>query len=222
MRAPPGSPAPRRIASQPSRSDGDIRRFAEEGYAVLYAPSMSNGTADGSAEDRGNAIVSTLPLREPRLIELPFERQRRVVVAAALEGRRAGGAPWRLELVNVHLDTALALFHGGPFEARRRQTAALLDALETSPAHHADEAAAVIAGDFNTWRGDGEAAVKLLRREFPGTPQEDGAPTWTGPLGVHATLDHIFVRGRVSTSRVTRLPSRFGSDHYPLLTIVHF
>jgi endonuclease/exonuclease/phosphatase (EEP) superfamily protein YafD len=80
----------------------------------------------------------------------------------------------------------------------------------------------VIAGDFNTWRGDGEAAVKLLRTEFPGTSMEDGAPTWTGPLGVHATLDYIFVRGRASTSRVTRLPSRFGSDHYPLLTVVHF
>ena len=222
MRAPRGYPAPRRIASQPSKSDGDIRRFAQEGYAVLYAPSMSNGTADGTAEDRGNAIVSTLPLQEPRLIELPFERQRRVVVAAALEGRRASGVPWRLELINVHLDTALALFHGGPFEARRRQTAALLDALETFPAYRAGEATAVIAGDFNTWRGDGETALKLLRTEFPDTPMEDGAPTWTGPLGVHATLDHIFVRGRVATSRVTRLPSRFGSDHYPLLTVVHF
>ena len=80
----------------------------------------------------------------------------------------------------------------------------------------------MIAGDFNTWRGEGEAAVQLLRTEFPGTPLEDGAPTWTGPLGVHATLDHIFVRGRGSTSRVTRLPSRFGSDHYPLLTVIGF
>ena len=189
---------------------------------MLYAPSMSNGTADGSAEDRGNAIVSTLPLREPRLIELPFEHQRRVVVAASLEGRRAGGAPWRLELVNVHLDTALALFHGGPFEARRRQTAALLDALETFPAHHADEAAAVIAGDFNTWRGDGEAAVKLLRTEFPGTPRKMAHRPGRGRSA--------FTRRSITSSfadacrahAVTRLPSRFGSDHYPLLTIVHF
>ena len=80
----------------------------------------------------------------------------------------------------------------------------------------------MIAGDFNTWTGDREPAVKLLRTEFPDTPWNDDAPTWTGPLGLHATLDHIFVRGACRRSRVTRLPSRFGSDHYPLLTVVRF
>jgi len=51
---------------------------------------------------------------------------------------------------------------------------------------------------------------------------ENTSPTWKGPLGLHATLDHIFVRGPVSPLRVMRLPDRFGSDHYPLLTVVHF
>lgn len=80
----------------------------------------------------------------------------------------------------------------------------------------------VIAGDLNTWRGVREPAVRILRGVFPDTPPADRAATWRGPLGMHATLDHMFVRGAVSTSRVTRLPSRFGSDHFPLLTIVCF
>jgi len=39
---------------------------------------MRNGEHEGIAEDRGNAIVSTMPLQRPRLIELPLQRQRRV------------------------------------------------------------------------------------------------------------------------------------------------
>ena len=51
---------------------------------MLYAPSMRNGESAGGGEDRGNAIVSTLPLADPTVIELPLERQRRVVVAASI------------------------------------------------------------------------------------------------------------------------------------------
>jgi endonuclease/exonuclease/phosphatase (EEP) superfamily protein YafD len=43
-----------------------------------------------------------------------------------------------------------------------------------------------------------------------------------GPLGIHATLDHVFARGRASAIDVRRLPDRFGSDHYPLLARVRF
>jgi endonuclease/exonuclease/phosphatase family metal-dependent hydrolase len=222
VRVPRGYPAPRRIASGPGRQTGDIRRLADEGYAVLYAPSMSNGAHEGIAEDRGSAIVSTLPLHEPRLIELPLEHQRRVVVSAAVEPRSAGGTSFRVELVNVHFDTALAFFHGGPFEARRRQAAALLDALHTLPEYQESATAVVIGGDLNTWMGGREAAATLLRNESRVAPVENTSPTWTGPLGLHATLDHIFVRGAVSPERVIRLPNRFGSDHYPLLTVVHF
>ncbi len=66
-----------------------------------------------------------------RLIELPLERQRRVAIVSAVEGKSRSGRRWHLGLVDVHLDTALALFHGGPFEARRRQAAALVDALRS-------------------------------------------------------------------------------------------
>ena len=44
---------------------------------------MRNGSSAGDpAEDRGSAILSTLPLSEPIAIELPGERQRRVVIIA--------------------------------------------------------------------------------------------------------------------------------------------
>lgn len=221
-RVPRGYPAPRRIASRQGSGTADVGRFAEQQLAVLYAPSMRNGELSGTAEDRGNAIVSTLPLLEPRLIELPLERQRRVAAAAIVEGRSRSGARWRLDLVNVHFDTALALFHGGPFAARRRQAAALLEALRAVADPSRVDTATVLAGDFNTWMGHREAAVRLLSEAFSDTPPVDGAPTWVGPLGLHATLDHMFFRGFVTPARVTRLPSRFGSDHYPLLTVIRF
>jgi endonuclease/exonuclease/phosphatase family metal-dependent hydrolase len=180
---------------------------------------MRNGIESSAAEDRGNAIVSTLTLREPVLVELPLERQRRVAVIAEVEGRTRAGSPWRLRVADVHLDTALALGHGGPFAARRRQANALVSALaESSDAM----VATVLAGDFNAWLGEREPALDVLRRAFPESPQGADRSTWVGPLGVHAKLDHVFVRGPVAASRVQRLPGRFGSDHYPLLTIVSF
>lgn len=220
-RVPPGAPAPRRIRG-PSGSDRDVRRFAEQGFAVLYAPSMRNGESAGLGEDRGNAIVSTLALTRPTLIELPLERQRRVAVVTAVEGRRRTGAVWHLDLVDVHLDTTLALLHGGPLAARRRQAAALLAALRDVSDFAARDTVAVVAGDLNAWLGEREPAVNLLRREFPGASPSTAGPTWTGALGVRARLDHMFVRGTVSPSAVTRLPGRFGSDHYPLLTVIDF
>ena len=64
-----------------------------------------------------------------QVIELPFERQRRVALAAAVAGQTGAGVAWRLHLANVQLDTSLALTRGGPIVARRRQAEALLEAL---------------------------------------------------------------------------------------------
>ncbi|MCU1384754.1 MAG: Endonuclease/Exonuclease/phosphatase family protein [Acidobacteria bacterium] len=214
-----GYPSPSAIAPRGASPPAEVHRIAREGLAVLYAPSMRNGPG---REDRGNVIVSTLPLREPRVIELPLERQRRVAAVATVAGRTSRGSAWRLDLADVHLDTALALGHGGPFAARRRQATALLDALRPSIAAAGDGRAFVLAGDLNTWMGDGEAAVGVLSAAFPDTPPANRSPTWRGPLGLHATLDHVFVRGTVSASAVTRLPSRLGSDHFPLLTVLRF
>ena len=218
-----GLPVPRRIAPSASR-DADVQRLGDQGFALLYAPSMRNGEPpaggeSAAAEDRGNAIVSTLPLDQARLIELPLERQRRVAVAAAIEGRDASGARWRVDLVDVHLDTSMAWIHGGPFAARRRQVQALLDSLGESGSA-ADTLFTILGGDLNTWRGRREPAVRLLEQAFPDTPPAPHASTWLGPLGVRATLDHIFARGRFARASVNRLPQRFGSDHYPLLATV--
>ena len=225
-----GFPVPGRIA--PSRDRGpDIDHFWRDDHlAVLYAPSMRNGSVDQDREDRGNAIVSTIRLEDPEVIELPLEHQRRVVVASTVEGFTQRGTRWRVRVADVHLDTALAITRGGPFAARRRQVEAIISALcpdRVPPASRAEglpdtpDEATIVAGDFNTWAGR-ERALDALKAAFPDAPNGDVLPTWTGPLGIHARLDHVFARGRVGSIDVRRLPGRFGSDHYPLLAIVTF
>jgi endonuclease/exonuclease/phosphatase family metal-dependent hydrolase len=196
--------------------DRDIRRVASaRGMAVLYAPSMRNGLVADDPEDRGNAILSTIPLSEPAVIELPFERQRRVAAVATIEGRTSVGQSWRLRLANVHLDTALALTRGGPLRARRRQADALIGELSDAGSP------ALVAGDLNAWLGEREPAIEALRRAFPDAPPAKG-PTWIGPFGVRATLDYVFARGELRGIHVQRLPHRFGSDHFPLLAVIDF
>src|SRR5262245_5783911 len=209
---------PRRIADALHAEHGrDVARVAHEGgLALLYAPSMRNGALADDPEDRGNAILSTLPLSEPAVVELPFERQRRAVPVARIGGRTARGAAWRLSIADVDLDTALALTRGGPLSARRRQADALVAALTKGLSI---DGPTIVAGDFNTWLGDREPAIHALRAAFPDAAAPRSGPTWKGPLGVRATLDHVFARA-VRSIQVRRLPDRFGSDHYPLLAIV--
>ncbi|NOT26456.1 MAG: hypothetical protein HOP16_10185 [Acidobacteria bacterium] len=102
-----GAAIPRRMSpSPPTGARQDIVETARtRGLSVFYLPSMRNGSEEGAAgEDRGNAILSTLPLTELAGIELPFERQRRVAAAATVTRRDAAGAPWRLRVVSVHLN----------------------------------------------------------------------------------------------------------------------
>jgi endonuclease/exonuclease/phosphatase family metal-dependent hydrolase len=141
---------------------------------------------------------------------------------AAVAGRNSGGTPWRVDLIDVHLDTTLALWHGGPWTARRRQATALVDALHSLPPSPSEPTATVLAGDLNSWLGADDGAVHVLGETFNGAVVLDRRPTWIGPLGLHATLDHIFIRGAASPARIMRLPSRFGSDHYPLLLMLDF
>jgi endonuclease/exonuclease/phosphatase family metal-dependent hydrolase len=211
---------PRRIADALHAGHGrDVRRVArEEGLALLYAPSMRNGALADDPEDRGNAILSTLPLSAPAVVELPFERQRRAVPIATIAGRTTQGAAWRLSVADVHLDTALGLTRGGPLSARRRQADALVAALTKGLSI---DGPTIVAGDFNTWLGDREPAIHALKAAFPDAAPPHSGPTWTGPLGVRATLDYVFARA-VRSIQVRRLPDRFGSDHYPLLAIVGF
>jgi endonuclease/exonuclease/phosphatase family metal-dependent hydrolase len=149
----------------------------------------------------GNAIVSTIPLEEPRTIDLPRERQPRAAVAATV---RVGGQ--ELFLVSTHLENRLGwlrgLFGDG---ARRRQTEALTNAL---PQGHG-----IVGGDFNTMLGPDEPAWRMLLTRFPDTPGRP-EPTFRDRL----VLDHLFFDlpdGWTVSRRV--IEEQYGSDHHPVV-----
>lgn len=201
---------PRLIGRGDARSIDEVA--GELGLSLVFAPSMRNGPGH---EDRGSAILSTVPPADLQIVELPFERQRRVAVSAAFAGETSGGEGWRVRLVSVHFDTGLALTRGGPAASRRRQAQALAGALRdaTPPL--------VIGGDLNTWWGEDEPAVRDLRRQFPDARRPPAWTTWSGPLGAGTQLDHLFARLPRGALEVRRLDDRMGSDHHPLLTLVN-
>lgn len=190
----------------------DIVALADQlGMNVYYVPSMRNGSPEQSDQDRGNAILSTLPLGNLTAIELPYERQRRVAVGATVRLRSPGGSRLDLRLVSAHLDNRVAahrLWFG--LFARARQARALVDVLR-------GEDAVVLAGDFNSWFGFGDLAVRETLGAFPDTPLTDGRPTFRSLL----RLDHVFVRLPSGWSAAARRgPRRYDSDHWPLVATI--
>lgn len=185
---------------------------AELGLSFYYVPSMRNGSPRESDEDRGNAILSSLPLEDPAAIELPFERQRRVAVAATIRGLSGGAAPWRLRVVSAHLDNTfnpLRLSLASEF-GRTRQARGLLEVL-------GNESPLILGGDFNTWSGFSDQAFRTIARHFPPARVHDRRATFLGVL----RLDHLFFRLPGGWDQaVRRAGSRFGSDHYPLVGTV--
>jgi endonuclease/exonuclease/phosphatase family metal-dependent hydrolase len=178
---------------------------------AVFAPTRRRA---GEDDDRGTAIVSTQPIHGVRIVELPFEKQRRLAVAGVLDGAAADGGPWRLHVTTVHFDTNVGLFRGGPGAARRRHARAVLDAIADLPSP------LVLAGDLNTWWGDDEPAVKMMRRALPDARPLKARETWRGPLGVGNKLDYVFARGTAAPVTVERAGDRFGSDHWPLIAVV--
>jgi endonuclease/exonuclease/phosphatase family metal-dependent hydrolase len=184
--------------------------------SLAYVPSVRNGPARGrDAEDRGNAILSTLPLRDVIALELPLARQRRVAVAASTDVVTSNGAGHTLQLVSVHLENRPARGLTGVRE-RQSQMVWLLDALP-----HASSS--VLGGDFNTWRaGAREPAFTLAAARYPDTGTTDNAPTHSMPLLPDGRLDFLLARlpnGRLSGH--TRVDDRYGSDHHPIMAWVH-
>src|SRR5688572_1735849 len=96
----------------------------------------------------GNAILSTRPLGEVRVVNLPRERQPRAALTATLD---VAGQP--LFIVDTHLENRLGWMRGlfGD-RARGRQAEALLAAIP-SPGH------GILGGDMNTMLGVGESAL---------------------------------------------------------------
>lgn len=214
-----------RIAEHPpGEPRTDVVSFARQmGLSLLYVPSMRNGapaeagrprTGAEDAEDRGNAVLANVPLSAPAAIELPFERQRRVAVAAQV---RLGSE--QIGVCSVHLDNRAPWRRAWRSlgAARRRQMAALLPTLSRL---RPDAATFALAGDLNTWvRGPREAAYRLARDRFPHPATLDPRPTHHFEIGGWPRRsDHLlFALPEGWRAECRRLDDTFGSDHYPLV-----
>ena len=211
---PEGASAAARIGSDAWLERSEIGTVAERfGMSIFYVPSMRNGTPGSvsSVSDRGNAILSTMPLLDPLAIELPGERQRRVAVTAQVN-ITVDGAVVPFSIGSAHLDTLggrRSLWVFGAAAARARQAAALARVLPEGPM--------ILGADLNTWMGSREPAVRRLRAAFPSTPDEPARRTFRGGL----TLDYVFFRLPSGLhAHVQRTPSRYGSDHFPLVAFL--
>jgi endonuclease/exonuclease/phosphatase family metal-dependent hydrolase len=199
-------------ASGPGEPDA-AEYAATLGLSMLYVPSMRNGAE--LFEDRGSAILSTEPLSGAISIELPFARQRRVVVGAAVDVM-LNGVRSTLRLFNVHLEPlnaprSLWVF-GNP---RTRQVRALIDVLAASRLDRdVAWAGTVLGGDFNTVKaGVDEPAYRHARAWGSSTVDEDRRPTH-----VLGRLDYLFFRLPEGwTGSTERVEEKFGSDHHPIV-----
>ena len=190
------------------------------GLALAYVPATRNGVEqyDGQREDKGNAILTTVPLSDPVAIELPMVAQRRVALAAIAE-LPVGGA---LRVVSVHLNNypgpGRVLATGGG--TREQQAAALLAALEQED--HREPAgtgslATVAGGDLNT-STTRATALRVLREYFTASPPYHGKPTRSG-----FPTDHLLLREgaggaavRVEPGSYRRIDDACYSDHNPV------
>lgn len=198
--------------------ESDIVRVARRcGLALAYIPSARNGweAHDGLGEDKGNAILSTLPLTRVTGIDLPFEGGRKVAVAASasVPSPGPGADSLRLDLVSLHLDVASTLVRtltSGNL-TRLRQARGLLTGLEVGGF---TGYAGVVGGDFNTWVSR-DASLKEAAEEFPDSPPVTGQGT-RGPF----PADHMFFRsdpdGRLTlvADSYRVLQELYGSDHH--------
>lgn len=220
----PGAPFPPRI--DPVERPGPRLQITEVaarcGLALIYVPLSRNGNrADGERrEDKGNAILASVPLTDFIAIELPPEASRKVAVGARVELPEGGG----LRVVNVHLDVsaglARILVSGNAW--RLEQTMALIEGLELAEAASGRSVegergiATLVAGDLNVWTKD-DSSLDLLRREFPESPPWTGSPT----RGAFPP-DHLFFGEagdrdvRLEPGSYERVEDRYHSDHHAL------
>ena len=234
------TPPPVKENERPGRRLGAPEIARECGLAYIYASASRNGwkPRDGMREDKGNAILSTLPLSDLIVAELPFEAARRVVPMATVHG--PGGDS--LRLASVHLITtppAWRTLKTGN-SARLRQSLGLVDALELVEAERAGcsledvqgagcrvQGAAgypistVIAGDLNTW-STRETALRHLVEYFPDSPPLLEEPT-RGPF----PTDHILFRAgqdgvRVLPHTYRRIDNTYYSDHNAIVAYFKF
>jgi endonuclease/exonuclease/phosphatase family metal-dependent hydrolase len=187
-------------------ASADIVQIARElDLWLVYVPSMRNGNSLAApAADRGNAILSTLPLEDPTAIELPGERQRRVVILAHLD--LGTGQP--LTVGTVHFDAlgdSRRLWVFGTTSVRKTQAKSLGSKLPSGPM--------VLGADLNTWHGAHEPAVEYLSRLF----DESAMVEKPGDFRLRA-LDYLFFRlGDGLRTGYEVVENAYGSDHKPLV-----
>lgn len=150
--------------------------------------------------------VSSLALRDRRVVPLSRERQPRAAASAWIDlaGRE-------LFVASVHLENRVS-WRGGLLSdtARARQVNGLLRAL---PA----DASGILGGDFNLWLGPNEPAWKALARRFADTPDVMRIPTFHDRL----VLDHVFVDLPDGWRAFTRVAAdAYQSDHHPVVTFI--
>lgn len=216
-----GSKVGKRVAPGPKgRRRQSIEEVAQRnGLHLFYVPSVRNGGIGDPAEDRGNAILSSLPLDALEAIELPLERERRVAVAARIRARTAAGDRLDVQVVNLHLDlrSSWGRVHRSLGAARSGQA-------RTAVERYSGDSAVVVGGDLNTWfGGHREDAVRILREAFPHADTVTTTRTLSTPAFLpDLTLDQLFFRlpgGMSATHEVVR--DRYGSDHYPVAAQLH-
>jgi endonuclease/exonuclease/phosphatase family metal-dependent hydrolase len=207
--------AGRMLVAQMGQQEDVVETASALGMNLRYAPSMRNGAMQS---DRGNAILSTLPLEDAEALELPLVLQRRVAVSARVH---VGGLT--LRVVSAHLDPRGPPGHRWLGAAGRAlQAQHLLSSLRDDTV--------ILGADLNLGRGRYERAWRVLREAGFSFGIPPSSPTWRHTF--HAlprlVLDYLLVRdpsGAVERAQVHRLdehprdrgPLVFGSDHHPLL-----
>ena len=200
-----------------------LARAGAPDWHLVYVPARRTTLrgAPPAPADRGTAILSSIPLTDLAAIELPVERQRRIAVAASVNGVTASGRPWRARIINAHLENrpGMGRLWVRAAAARTRQAEALLDAIDLPPAGRDAGHSFVLGGDLNTWLGRYERAWQLLRDAFPAWQQEDVRPT----LAFGQRVDHLFARFPEGTLAVhRRMDGTYGSDHHPVVAAIDF
>jgi endonuclease/exonuclease/phosphatase family metal-dependent hydrolase len=204
-------------AIRPRRPAMDVRDIADTfGLSVAYVPSMRNGPATSplEREDRGNAILSTEPLTDVRIIELPFGKQRRVAISAIVLPRSTHPGVSPLRVVSTHLDT-----NGD----RLTQSVALSERLADL-----SDLPMIVGGDLNSRAGFEDGAVRTLASRIPlaacGTGRTNRWPLRLDVLLPIGRLDFMFA-GTSAESLVRScetLPHAYDSDHLPLLMTLQY
>lgn len=212
---PPSLSVPRAI--RPRRPTMDVRAISEKfGLSLAYVPSMRNGPATSplEREDRGNAILSTEPLTDVRIIELPFGKQRRVAISAIVLPRSTHPGVSPLRVVSTHLDT-----NGD----RLAQSVALSERLA-----HLSDLPMIVGGDLNSHAGFEDGAVRTLASRIPLASCGKGRTNrWPLRLDVLLPIGRLdFMFAGTSAEGLVRscetLPDAYDSDHLPLLMTLRY